>query len=350
MGMDEYITTAFCLTSLDTMELKSHPEVAVRITLLHFLAGNITEMQRIYKVVREWLEPGVLTIPPEEYTDFYWEVGWLQYVDPDEDILSDPKFPKWANVLDYAPHLHENDRARASSLRRPSILRGVRDFSVDVEKALNYYLRIHDSYSVLKNDADIFIADIVFAEICYEREDFEQAEKTIKRIMPTIEREKYTELFFSCIELLVKITRAVHNPREIDRLTERLMEQIYSNGHLFLIPNFRAFELRNRIANGTPGITEEFERDNKPYKDKPYYYLIYRHISYVRALLSEKKYSEASLLLGNLDLLLRQYKRNMDLIEVNILRAITEYGLGHENDAVQYLGAALDSGRKCGFI
>lgn len=70
MGMDEYVDATLCLTTLDIMELKAHPEVAARIALLHFLTNNIAETQRIYRVIRDWLEPGVLSISPEEYTDF----------------------------------------------------------------------------------------------------------------------------------------------------------------------------------------------------------------------------------------------------------------------------------------
>jgi len=351
MGMEKYIQAIDCLETLDIMELKNYPEVAVRIALHHFIKGNIFDVKRIYNIVLEWLEPGVLSISPEEYIDFVWEVGWLKYVNPDEDIFFDKKFEKWANVADYAPHLLESDRSRASAFRFPSVLRGVRDFSIDVKRTENYYNEvIVNKQSTIRDENALFIMDLIIAELAYEREDFNKAEKIVKENIFKIEKAKQTELYFVCLTLLVKISRALHNSKETDALTARLRKMIETNGHLFLLPNFHAFELRNRLANGIPGVTEVFEKENAPYKDKPFYFLIYRHITYVRAMLSEAKYHEANLILGNLDLLCRQYKRNLDLIEVNILRSITEYGLKHEADAYHYLKTALDAGRKCGFI
>jgi len=349
LGMEKYLEATLCLTSLNIMDLEEYPSVAVRIALLHFITGNISEMQRIYEIVLEWIEPGVLSIPSEEYVDFNWEVGWLRYVNPDEDILFNSRFDEWVNTQEYAPHLMDNDRSRASALRLPSVLRGVRDYSVDIDRFEEYYKANTDNATV-KDEADLFKMDLITAEILYEREDFNKAEKIIKKIMPQIEKVRFSELYFSCTELLVKISRAVHKPGEINALTTHLKTLIENNGHSFLIANFHAFELRNSLASGIPGFSEIFLSENNPYVDKPYYYLIYRHITYVRALLSEVRYREANLILGKLELLCRQYKRNMDLIEIDILYSIAEYGLDHTDSAYHHIKKALDRGRKSGFI
>lgn len=274
----------------------------------------------------------------------------MRYVDPDEDILFNSDFDNWVNVHEYAPHLLENDRARASTLRLPSIMSGVRDFSVDVDRALSFYAANNADRHSIRYSAGLLVTDIIFAEICYERENFEQAEEVIKRIMPVIVSEKYTEFYFSCIVLLVKIVRAIHDSKEVEKLTARLKTQIHDNEHLFLLPNFHAFELRNHLADGMSEVIEEFEKKYKPHKDRPYYYMIYRNITYVRALISEKRYNEAAITLGNLEYMLHQYKRNFDLIEVSILRSVAEHGLGNETNAYCYLQAALDRGRQGGFI
>lgn len=351
MGIEKYLKAIDCLVTLDIMELKNYPEVAVRIALYHFITGNIFEVKRIYNIVLQWFEPGVLSLSPEGYLDFSWEVGWLRYVNPDVNIFLDERFEEWANVAEYTPHLIENNRSRASVLHLPSLLRGVRDFSADVNSIENYYrTNIVTGKNVITDEDALFILDLIMAELAYEREDFNTAEKIVKENIIKIEKAKQTELYFACTLLLVKISRAVHGSKETDTLTAYLKNMIETNGHLFLLPNFHAFELQNRLANGIPGVTEVFEKENAPYKDKSFYFLIYRHITYVRAMLSEGKYHEAHLILGNLDLLCRQYKRNMDLIEVNILCSVTEYGLKHEADAYHYLKAALDDGRKYGFI
>lgn len=351
IGMDKYVEVTSCLLSLDVNDLKDYPEVAARIALLFFITNNIEEMKRIYSIILKWLEPGALKINPESYIDFNWEIGWLRYVNPDEDILFNPDFEKWLNVGDYAPHLRDSDRSRASALRLPSALRCIRDYSLDVDRALVYYeTRIRTENGFVGEKADLYLTDFVIAEIAYEQENFDKASQIIKNIMPLIEIEKFTELYFMGTVLLVKMMRVVNDSKEIEALTNRLGSLIEKNGHLYLLPNFHAFELRNYLAIGKSGVTDTFFKENEPYASKSHYYLIYRHITFVRALLSERKYNESILILGNLELLCRRYNRNMDLIEINILLAITEYGLGHEANANEHIKAALDRGRTCGFI
>jgi len=351
LGMEKYLDAALCLTSLNVAHLKDYPSVAVRIALLHFITDNILEMQRIYEIVIEWLEPGALLISPEEYIDFNWEVGWLRYINPNIDIIFNKVFDDWVNVQEYAPHLQENDRSRSSSLWLPSVLCGVRDYSVEIDRAEEYYnLNLESESGAVRDEIALFIMDLIIAEMSYEREDFSKAEKIIKKIMPQIEKAKLTELYFTCTVLLVKISRASHRTEEIDALTSYLKTLIENNNHLFLMQNFHAFELRNRLAKGIPGLSEIFMAENEPYISRSYYYLIYRQVTYVRALLSEGKYREANLLLGKLEFLCRQYKRNIDLIEINILYSIAEYGLDHIDSAYHHIKKALKRGRKSGLI
>lgn len=350
IGMDKYVEVASCLISFDVNDLIKCPEVAARIALLHFIMGNIKEMQRIHNILREWYIPGNLSIARDAYMDFTWEMGWLRYVNPDEDILFNDDFEEWINV-DYAHHLLESDRSRSAALRLPSAVGSVRDYSVDTGKTVEYYeTRIKTNPDLIKNKTDLYLTDLIVAEIAYEQEDFSKSERIINSIISEIEREQFTDLYFMCTVLLVKIRRATSKPREIDKLIERLGSMIQSNNHHFLQPNFHAFELRNQLENGKVGVTEVFRCENEPYEDKSYYYLIYRHITLVRALLSETKYSESILVLGKLALLCRQYKRNMDLIEINILQAVAEYGMEHEDNAHEHIMTALSAGRKCGFI
>ena len=350
MGIEKYLEATFYLTSLDIEDLKDYPEVAVRIALLHFITGDINKTKRIQQTIHGWLEPGALAIPPEEYIDLYWEAGWLRYVDPDTNIVFNKEFDDWVNVAEYAPRLVGAHRSRASVLRLPSILRGVRDYSAEANRAVEYYDKNKETGEYVRDKTGLFHLDLIMAEIAYEQEDFIKAEKLIKRTMPEFERERLSELYFAGTVLLVKISRAIHNPDEATELTNRLKTLIEKNGHLFLLPNLHAFELRNRLANGIQGVTEIFDKENKPYLNTSHFYLIYRHITYVRALLSEGKFSKAILVLGSLDLLCRQYQRNLDLIEINILFSIAEYSLEHEPDAYYHLKMALDEGQKHSFI
>jgi len=350
MGLERYLELTSCVTSLNVEDLRGYPLIVAKMALVHYALGNIAEMQRLYGIYLEWIEPGELDLSPEEYAECVWEAGWLSYLNPAEPLLGN-KHKEWFNYAEYAPSLQTLHNSRAAVYRFPSVLRGIRDYCPVLDMLEEYIQQNKDTgYGSIDDEISLWRLDMVRAEYAYELEDFVTAEQLIKNVLVEVEGKHITDLYFVCIALLVKIVRAVHSLREISTLTSRLETTILKNGHAFLLPRFHAFELRNRLAEGIPGQTEDFEKENRTYAEKPYFYLLYRHMTLVRALLSTGDYNEAVMILGNLERLCHQYNRVMDLIEVNILRAVADYGLGNENGARRCLMEALNEARKYGFI
>lgn len=350
MGIDRYLELTNCITTLNVDELHVYPLIISKIALIHYAMGNLYEMQRLYGIITSLIEPGVVPISPEEFAECAWEVGWLSYLNPAEPILNNKKHEEWFNYTEEDARLHFLHHTRAAAYRFPSILRGIRDYC-PVLCAIDGLLQHNEtSYNALSGEISQSRLYVIKAEYAYELEEFSLAEELIRDVMAEVERQQITDLYFVCVALLVKIMRAVHNPDEISTLASRLEMMIVKNGHAFLLPRFHAFEQRNRLLDGIAGQTEEFERENKDYADKPYFYLSYQQITLVRALLSTGSYNEAIMILGNLEFLCQQYNRIMDLIEVNILRSVADYGLGHKEGACQYLSNAINAAREYGFI
>lgn len=351
MGIERFLEITDCITTLNVEDLKPYPIIVARMALINYIKGNIAEMQALYGTFLEWISPGELPIPPEEYAEYVWEAGWLCYLDPDEEVRNNTKHEEWTNYQDYVPHLAQLHRARGAVLRFPSMLRGVRDYCSVLGNVEDFLRRAEETgYSPVRNEVSVWETELILAEYAYELEDFEKSEKITRRIMPLAEELELTDLYFVCAALLAKLLRAAGAHAEIDALTARLEAMIVSREMHFLLPNFRAFALRNRLAAGQPGLPEAFEKENRPYINKPYFYLLYRHIALARGLSSTGAYSEAMLILGQLDLLCQKYRRTMDLIEINILYAVALFGEGYEESARARLTAALEQARPYGFI
>lgn len=345
MGIEKYMDLVSNITALNIEELRAYPLVVAKIALVHYALGNLSEMQRMYTLFIEMLKPSTLSLSPEEYAECMWEAGWLSYLNPQESVLDMKKHEEWLRYTEYYDELKGLHQVRAAAYRFPSMLRGIRDYC-PMLKNLDEYLRdfpVNDKISLWR-------LDIVKAEYAYELENFALAEQIINSITPEIEKRQLTDLYFVCIALLVKVVRAKHNPKEIGVLSARVEMMIQKNDHTFLLPRFHAFELRNRLADGIAGQTEVFEKENIGHAEKPYFYLLYRHITLVRALISTKNYSEPVMILGNMERICRLYNRTMDLIEVFILRSVAEYGLGNEDAACRYMTDAINNAREYGFI
>lgn len=351
MGIEGFLDLTSCITSFNAEDLKPYPVILTRIALIQYLLGNIDEMQRLYAIFREWMEPGELPVSPEEFGEYIWEVGWLSYLDPNEAVLRNKSHEEWTNYKEYIQDIKPLHTLRFSVLRFPSALRGIRDYCTAVD-SIDAFIEQNEASgrSAIRDEYALFEMELISAEYAYETENYQKAEQTLRRIMPLIEAHKITSLYFVCTTLLVKLTRAIHDSKEADALTERLEKIIIENGETFLLPNFHAFQQRNWLLSGNIGFTGVFERENKDYANKPYFYLLYRHIAYVRGLLSVGSFNEALLILCNLDILCRKYRRTMDRMEVSVLRAIALYGLGDEASSCQNLIEALNEARKYGFI
>lgn len=352
MGVDGFLELTSCITTLNIFDLKNYPVIVARMALIQYLMGNVAEMQALYKTFIEWIDPGVLQISPEEYAEYIWEAGWLSYLNPAENLKNNKTHEKWANYKEFVPHLGKLHLDRSAVVRfYPSMLRGVRDYSTTVDDLEPFYERvektginpIHDKRALLE-------MELMLAEYVYELENFPKSYEIVRRIMPEADEMPHADFFFICTSLLVKLMRVSLNYKEIDEITERLEAMIMHKEDFFMLPNFHAFQLSNRLAAGHTGLTEVFEEENKGCEDKPYFYLLYRHIVFVRGLLSTGDYNRAILMLGNLEMLCQKYDRTMDLLEVNILRSIALYGLGYEDDACQRLIEALTGAERYGYI
>lgn len=350
-SMDKYIALVECITLLDHEKLKSYPLIVARMALVHFLKGNINEMQKLYGTFLEWTEPGELPISAEDYAEYLWEAGWLSYINPEEKVLSNKKHEEWSNYREYLPYLRPLHLYRYSVLRFPSALRGIRDYCSVVDSIDSFIeWNSETSYSSIRDEYALYEMDLIRAEYAYEIENYAKAEQIIRNVMASVENKNITSLYFACTVLLVKLARVIHNPKEIDSLINRLGTMIINNHETYLMPNFHAFQLVIMLSNGHIGFTPEFEDDNRECIDKAYFYLLYRQMTYVRGLLSMDRFNESILILSKLDILCNQYKRTMDLIEVNILMSVAYYGLHNEDSASNYLLKALEDARKYGFL
>jgi LuxR family maltose regulon positive regulatory protein len=236
-------------------------------------------------------------------------------------------------------------------LSLPSCFRGIRDYGNDYIVGFDEFLeRVEDGEKHLIDEEEVlWTTYLISAEFEYECENFDKAEKIIRRIMPLVEERHYTYLYFVCTAVLVKITRA-RNRGEIDSLTSRLEVIIQKNGHQYLLPNFHAFEMRNKIACGQVGFSDSFLNENMAITDTPYLHLLYRHITYVRGLLSSGRYSEALIILGNLEITCKKYSRPTDLLEISVLMSIAYFKLGQHNIACDIMLSTLESAKRYGYI
>lgn len=347
----DFLDIAGDITALDPKELKQYPNIVAKMALIEYLTGNLERMRELKNIFLAWSKPGVLPIDSDEYAECYWEGGWLVAIDPEETQSHNKRINDMINFRDYAPHLESMYDARMAALGFPSIFRGIKDLS-EIANTLKSFIRqvdqdnqgiIHDKYALMG-------ARLALAEYHYEKETFSEAMEQVRILMPAAAELPHAKLYFCCIALLVKIMRALGDTNEIGDMCTLLEKKIKEKESHYLLPNYHAFLQRNHLADGNTGFLENFHNENSPLIGNNHFYLLYRKIAYVRALISLNKYHNALIILESLELLCEKYKRVVDLIEVCVLKSIALYYLKDDRHAMNCLKKAYDIAKPYGYV
>lgn len=351
LQIPDFLEMTECITELDPYSLTQYPNILAKMALVEFLKGNIGRTKELSEIFQSWVEPGYLSITPEEYAELYWEAGWLIYIDPDVRQLNNNRLADLANYKKYVPHLESLHIARCATLSFVSILRGIKDFS-PITSVIEPFIAqadqnsqdwTNDHYTLLEMRA-------VSAEYYYETERFTDALNLVNKIIPlTVDQYNY-HLYLVCITLFTKIMRAMNNTEGIDNLLEVLEKKIIEKNSFFLLPNFHAILQYNYLLDGNIGFIKAFLDENNQEIENNHYYMLYRKIIYSRVLLSLNREHQALIMLNSLELLCEKYKRVIDLIEVCNLKAIALYHLNDEINAVSSLQKSVETGEMYGYI
>jgi len=255
------------------------------------------------------------------------------------------------NFKNYAPHLETLHDARMAALGFPTIFRGTKDFSEIADIIESFIMQVDENnQDVIRDEYALMESRLIVAEYYYETEAFANAMEQVRILMPAAAELTYAKLYFCCVALLVKIMRALGDTNEIGEMAALLEQKIKEKKSHFLLSNYHAFLQRNYLADGNTGFIEEFYNENSQLIENNHFYLLYRKIAYVRALISLKKYHNALIILESLELLCERYKRIVDLIEVCVLKSIALYDLNDDIHAVNCLKKAYDIAKPYGYI
>lgn len=347
LGMDRYIELVRQVAEWDVYDLRDYPLIAARVAMIHFLTGDLDEMDRVYRLMLSWEPPGELRVSPEEYAEYMWELGWIGYLNPAEPIEKNDRHSEWIQYAEREPALQMQQNLRGAYIRNHSVLSGHRDYCPAL-RSIEEFVRENDGD--INGSSALMQIDIVRAEYAYELEDYAKAERLIRAVLTQAEKQELTDLCFICVAVLTKITRATRKTNGITAMTAHIKKMIERSGYEFMWPRFHAFELRNMLADGFKGQTEVFAEENKDYMDHPYILHLWNHMTLARALLSTGDIDEAAILLSRLAELCHKYGRIRDGIEVKILQSVAAYKLGYEDTACTRLAEAVEVAREYGFI
>lgn len=223
---------------------------------------------------------------------------------------------------------------------RITMINGFRDMTM-------YGNYVHDRKERLKGwvksfygDSSLGIAEITYAEVCYQRDECFEAITTLVGIIPFIEKEGEIAVLFIALSLQMRIMIATGQIAVVYPILEEIYQRLHKEQSRWLLENFGAMKAWGLLYDGDVDAVTEWMENEAPSEFGELNMLdTYKYMIKMRAYILEEKYLAMLSLAEYLREPLRKGDRVMDLCEMNLLCAVSYFLSGRKEDAFQLIDA-----------
>lgn len=201
-------------------------------------------------------------------------------------------------------------------------------------------------------DEGLGLLDIAIAELLYEKNDLSGALMRASKGVADSSTKGNISVYFVGMLVLIKILRTQGQSYKVKEMLKALEKKIKDEKAFQLEENLEALKARILLSSGdleysinwlnslSSGIIiSEFSISK-----------IYIYMTAIRAYIYNSMYTQALIVLEALSVNLKDLNRVLDMIEVNILRAICFYEYNEESIALEYMDYAIKSAFKYKYI
>lgn len=225
---------------------------------------------------------------------------------------------------------------------RITMINGFRDMTM-------YGNYVHDRKEQLKGwvksfygDSSLGIAEITYAEVCYQRDECFEAITTLVGIIPFIEKEGEIAVLFIALSLQMRIMIATGQIAVVYPILEEIYQRLHKEQSRWLLENFGAMKAWGLLYDGDVDTVTEWMENEAPSEFGELNMLgTYKYMIKMRAYILEEKYLAMLSLAEYLREPLQKGDRVMDLCEMNLLCAVSYFLCDRKEEAFQLLDELL---------
>ncbi len=225
---------------------------------------------------------------------------------------------------------------------RITMINGFRDMTM-------YGNYVHDRKEQLKGwvksfygDSSLGIAEITYAEVCYQRDECFEAITTLVGIIPFIEKEGEIAVLFIALSLQMRIMIATGQIAVVYPILEEIYQRLHKEQSRWLLENFGAMKAWGLMYDGDVDTVTEWMENEAPSEFGELNMLdTYKYMIKMRAYILEEKYLAMLSLAEYLREPLQKGDRVMDLCEMNLLCAVSYFLSDRKEEAFQLIDELL---------
>lgn len=191
-------------------------------------------------------------------------------------------------------------------------------------------------------DSSLGIAEITYAEVCYQRDECFEAITTLVGIIPFIEKEGEIAVLFIALSLQMRIMIATGQIAVVYPILEEIYQRLHKEQSRWLLENFGAMKAWGLMYDGDVDTVTEWMENEAPSEFGELNMLdTYKYMIKMRAYILEEKYLAMLSLAEYLREPLRKGDRVMDLCEMNLLCAVSYFLSDRKEEVFQLLDELL---------
>ena len=225
---------------------------------------------------------------------------------------------------------------------RLTLVNGFRDFTMygswvrENKEPLKQYMR------QFYGDSAVGMAEIAYAEVCYQRDECLEAITTLVGSIPFIEKKGEIAVLFIALSLQMKIMIATGQIAVVYPMLDKIYQRLYSEKSRWLLENYGAMKVHGLMYDGDVRTVSEWMEQEAPNELGELCMLdTYKYMIKMRAYILEERYLAMLSLAEYLREPLRKGGRTMDLCEMDLLCAISYFLDGKPWEAYSILDRIL---------
>ena len=304
----------------------------------YFLAGDsenfLIRMDQLYQLAEtpENLEPGDLDT-----------LTFMASLDFRRPLLDCAREAVAMMTTQPTPEQPLQPKANSISQNLPLMHRSMRDYSELIAAGEEGYDLLRATFGFFIGPDYEILEDCLRAGLAYEQGRFAQAQAVISRAYSRSEKGCNPEMRLCVLAQLYLCLVALKETEAAADLARSAEIYLQDQNALFLWPNFRALVFDAHLTAGDRRAARQWLSKYAAGAQAPlYFHTLPQHFTSARARLKAGGFSLALIGLDRLKLMADTYRRPLDQIEAETLRAIALWGLSDAQGALESLKAALN--------
>jgi len=230
---------------------------------------------------------------------------------------------------------------------KASVINGNWDFTPYASWFVQNKEKTIQMFSVMHPEDEEKIYELFLAEIFYQQDRCYDALIIVVNMIPMLKEKQELKLLFVALRLEICILVLNNQTSSSEKLLENVRHQMTANDLKEYLPNIDALAAWAAMYDGNYALLTRWMREDAPDERDEFFVLdMFCYMIKLRGYIIQRKYLAVTSMASWMKPYLEKGKRYMDLCELQLLWAMSDYAAGQKDMAFEHLEEALNLAKR----